>query len=548
MESTGAVTRPAKRPRTTPSAEQAGGVDLISSLGDDHLVRILELVGSTKAAVRTGALSRRWRGLWTRVRALRFVPSPEFNSSGDAERYAAFVSGVLAQRARPGVVVEHLEISYRAGYLRRPGEEHLLPSSIGAAQGWARFAARQAVRSFTLDLFLPLPRDYHNDDSSDDDNDDDGGEGGNNGSINGKQKHQVMIVLDEFLPSATKLETMLLSLGGARLRLPGGVVFSSLTDLSLEVEHIKLAAGSGHLLAQFLSSSCCPRLKKLYMWGIKLGWPAKDVVLDAGELSELLLVEVEGVALLKLGTPSLRALHIDHFSVEALTISAPRLEELTFLHSELKADRVDGDLSCVGSLELDSHDETSVFLLKRCTSATRLDVSLESPEGADTMRGRVAQLPHVTSLIVHLSPRFKRHTFGDGLASLFTRFSNLTFLGLHLGELDGSTNKWYELYSTSDEDSNFNCDHPDNWKSNEIVLAHLQEAEFTGLTGMDCEFRFLQFVLASTTKLQKVGVSFKPNCFQEGRSDDLALRLLGSGTWTACCDAYRQCYEWRPCP
>jgi hypothetical protein len=79
-----------------------GGVDLISGLSDDLLLRILDLVPDAENVVRTHALSRRWRGLWTGVAALRFDFSSGrklCRSDAAAERYIAFVNGALALRA-----------------------------------------------------------------------------------------------------------------------------------------------------------------------------------------------------------------------------------------------------------------------------------------------------------------------------------------------------------------------------------------------------------------------------------------------------------------
>jgi hypothetical protein len=56
-------------------------VDRISVLQDDMLLLILARLGCVRAAARTGALSRRWRGLWASLREIIFrgvsIPSME---------------------------------------------------------------------------------------------------------------------------------------------------------------------------------------------------------------------------------------------------------------------------------------------------------------------------------------------------------------------------------------------------------------------------------------------------------------------------------------
>ena len=101
-------------------------------------------------------------------------------------------------------------------------------------------------------------------------------------------------------------------------------------------------------------------------------------------------------------------------------------------------------------------------------------------------------------------------------------------------------------YLSEDDDAEaaFFCSHEDNWMFRDISLANLLRAEFRGLTGTDCELRFLQFVLESAEYLNKVTVRFSVNNYNlEGRVDYFLHELFGDDrTWTACED---KSYEWR---
>ncbi|RLN19718.1 hypothetical protein C2845_PM02G43290 [Panicum miliaceum] len=89
MESGGYV-REAKKAKPMPAADHGdGGVDRISTLPDDVIVSILRLVGDARQVVRTGALSRRWRGLWTHVPALRFHSGPRRRTAATKKTTAA---------------------------------------------------------------------------------------------------------------------------------------------------------------------------------------------------------------------------------------------------------------------------------------------------------------------------------------------------------------------------------------------------------------------------------------------------------------------------
>ena len=137
-------------------------------------------------------------------------------------------------------------------------------------------------------------------------------------------------------------------LEGLRLRLPATAVFPSLVDLSLE--NIELVAGSGHLLARLLSSACCPSLQKLQLRKLRL--PELDELLTGASVPLELFMSsrpnARGPVTLKLKTPSLRILHVEDYDyIETLVgISAPKLEEISFLPNQPGHIEVDGEMTC----------------------------------------------------------------------------------------------------------------------------------------------------------------------------------------------------------
>ncbi|CAL4945126.1 unnamed protein product [Urochloa decumbens] len=532
------VVHEAKRAKLSPpvtaaddhgTAAGGGEDDLISGLPDDLLLRILGLLPDASDAVRTGALSRRWRGLWARAPALRFTPWPldRINSSPsygpdctNTERFIAFASNALALRAQQsrGAAMEHLQISLAQDLVISDQDQDQLPRlhsiSIRAAESWVRYAAQQPVRSFSFDHRLPIPRRVLPGDDEEGKGEDE--EGPNN-----------VMALDD-LPSSAKLET-----------------------LRLELDHgcrMAVAAGSGHHFARLLSSACCPCLKKLRMWCVWLPAGMNELLVESTSLLELTMDDMYDMSLIELRTPSLRVLEVKEcVDLEVLVVSAPMLEELMFLRNSYQV-LIDGDLSSVGSLKIDlvaykptDDHQSSVSLLQCCTSARCLDVSLQltaknDVHNFDIIKGRIPHLDHVTSLNVHISP-LKRHCFGDYVARLLSLFRNLAYLCLD-----------FDTYIEPDDlclGSDFICDHLDHWKYHKISSVHLQKAEFRGLTGTDCELRFLRSVLASARQLQVVVVSFNPHFSVEEKRDDFQNTLLGSGTWSDCHDTSRS-YEWRP--
>ncbi|CAN6205687.1 unnamed protein product [Urochloa humidicola] len=122
-----------------------GGTDRISGLSDDLLHTILLRLGCTKAAARTSVLSRRWRGVWTRL--------PDFYLCSLRPVLPAscvtIVDGALAACAAP--ILRRLVI--------RADDVNLPLEGVTAAHAapWLRFASGRVAG----ELFLWLPIDVH---------------------------------------------------------------------------------------------------------------------------------------------------------------------------------------------------------------------------------------------------------------------------------------------------------------------------------------------------------------------------------------------------
>jgi hypothetical protein len=115
------------------------GEDHISALPDDLLFLVLGRLRCFRAAVRTGVLSRRWRGLWSRLRRI-FLRDAPFHSLETA----------LARVPRPPPKVSLLEIDLPEPP-RRVSEENLVDTAS------VNSLLRAAARLDPEELFLVLP-------------------------------------------------------------------------------------------------------------------------------------------------------------------------------------------------------------------------------------------------------------------------------------------------------------------------------------------------------------------------------------------------------
>ncbi|CAN6269280.1 unnamed protein product [Urochloa humidicola] len=544
------VPRRSERRQGATAAEDT--VDLISGLDDDVLLRVLELLRDARDAARTGAVSRRWRGLWrglwTRVPTLRFgfystmrtIQSSSSHGAGGARRFLSFVSNALTRRAQAvddaAAALERLVISFVL-YVERQTARELRQQCIEASQGWIWNAMEIGVKSFVLHLSVPS-RACRRRVSGDGDDRRDGEQ----------QQQQLMMNLSD-LPSNAKLETMHLYLDGEMIQPPVTAVFTLLTDLSLQ--SIEFPNGSGHLLSRLLSSACCPRLQKLKLRNLRLSPQSNELLVESGTLLELSCEEMlaHGVAL-ELRTPILRVLCMrrqrDYDCIRTFRICSPKLEELTLEDEPTHIHVVDSELSCVRMLQIQlfSHTENSgdyknasICILQCCTSSvTCLGVSLTvikvKDRVADIIRGRIPHLPHLIYFNVHVD-LLELHSFGVGIADILAQCSNLKYLCV-------------DCSNCMAKPGYFHCDHLDHWKSHEMYLPDIREVEFNKLVGTDCEAWFMQHMLRHAKQLQKLTLRFDPWYELDKMRSAFEFIPGGSGgKWTRLEDTYLSAYEWK---
>ncbi|KAM0891506.1 hypothetical protein ACQ4PT_026369 [Festuca glaucescens] len=122
----------------------SAGADRISSLSDDMILLVLARLHCLSTAVRTGLLSRRWRGLWTRLTDLAFrgvVPAT----------IEAALSGFAT--AAPVGTAFNLDIALPS----EPDARQVADSLLHAA---ARFSPAELVFTLTLLSFTEKTRPY----------------------------------------------------------------------------------------------------------------------------------------------------------------------------------------------------------------------------------------------------------------------------------------------------------------------------------------------------------------------------------------------------
>ncbi|KAL6660986.1 hypothetical protein ACP70R_000370 [Stipagrostis hirtigluma subsp. patula] len=492
----------------------AGNLDRISALPDDLLHLILTHVESAVSVTRNAVLSRRWRHVWVHAKILTFDgKSKDLIKKSTAPGYlAAFVDWTLAQRAAAAAAaMESLQISCAS-----PSPEQV--------NRWLRYGGRHVAGFLDLDIPAKAPVDE-----------------------------------DVELPAVGVPARIRLDLSDRRLRLPAAAAatYGALTELEIfSVTFVEEASGVGRATLGDFVSSCCPRLRKLWIVG-PVG--LHRLVLRADELQELRLSSAHDLQTLDVTAPNLRVVKLvfcfldpssDVFNKKVARIKAPRLEHIgmrNFRRQRPVLDIVHGlnGVRCVSDIVLDVHGkyhldtDVGLWLLERCRGVQHVDVRLAHVVVSGVNPGELVDLTSEGAvpfasvrsmrMVVTKSLGMDRHHV-KSISALLMRCPRLTSLQVNI--LFGGINLVDKCF----------CDDLDKWEfDGKIVLEFLEEVKITGFTGAVEEMHLLRLLLESSRSLKRMALlPLKNNknrlVFKEGQDAEMIRQEL---TKIPCADGGR---------
>ncbi|KAL6647720.1 hypothetical protein ACP70R_015157 [Stipagrostis hirtigluma subsp. patula] len=263
------------------------------------------------------------------------------------------------------------------------------------------------------------------------------------------------------LPCFEKAATVALYLGFLiGLAVPPAGVFSRLTCLSLS----RMRFHGPCELGEAVSSARCPCLKKLAVCRTR---GLDNLTIHSESLLQLQLQQLRGLRQLTIVVPELKELSVIYCfgydsSQPVANISAPRLLLLKWI---------------------DLYDQSSVQF------------------------GKMAQLQSLGDLLCFVYGHEDHWACNRAYLSLLQHFEVLEMLTImltYLPEIDD----YHNFEAPAACSSVCICDQQPNWKSEELLLNHLQEIEIQELSGSEHEVAFVERLFSWATVLKQMTVTF----------------------------------------
>ncbi|KAG2636916.1 hypothetical protein PVAP13_2NG494100 [Panicum virgatum] len=460
------------------SRDPAGGADRISSLHDDLLLQILNRLGcAAAAAARTSLLSRRWRGLWTRLPelVLRGVTlTPGSLHAALARLVAAFE---LEPRARPQLLdvrapgyrrfsPAHIESLFDAAATLQP--ENLAVKFVGPVPGMVMMLPRlDGTRSITLDvqgvyLFTPQCGD--------------------------------MPDLESL--SVRRFNTLLAGLLGG---------CSSLRSLSISDLHLDSITINLPLLEELVLSATVP---------------LRRVVIMAPRLKKLAFEARAGV--------------LDDF---ALNYMAPEVEDLSWQCSSRASHVHFGDIWSLMHMAVTMKTSEPQGQLQRSPPSNTLLLSiseLQVEQGAapsfdfEHYISSVSPIANISALELCITSR--GHVCGPLVLHLLEVYTLIKRLKVDL---------CVSFRARRQCSANCPCIQLNNWRSRTLSLTHLNEMEIESVRGEDHEIDILKVILRSAARIERVTITFKTKSKQHIRRFSSKIQSILKAHPSVKCELYR---------
>ncbi|CAN6205364.1 unnamed protein product [Urochloa humidicola] len=465
--------------------------DRISALHDDLLLQILRRVGCAHSAARTSVLSRRWRGLWTRIPELVLREIKPHSLHFDA-MLAQLVAVFRPQaRARPQALVAGgipepqppLSIlDIRAPSHRRFSSAQI--SSLFIAAGRlqpASLVVGVAARAPGVAAAVALPR------------------------LNGTKSitlemHGVKL-LPPLLGIGPKIESLSLRDYDAFLDVPFPRYFN-LRSLSISNWH----HGSSIMIVQ-------PSLEELFLIAsVKL----QHVVIMASKLKRLTFHAKAGV-------------------VDNLLVYLPKeLEELSWQCTDHVSPARFGDIWSLRIVTIKTSEPLEQLQQSPHSNTLSLDImewELFVQEGAtSSFEHRISSISPVANFSgLELCINSCGHVYGAMVLHLLEVYTLIERLKVDLRKFRARG-----LCS-----ANCPCIQLNDWRSQTVSLTHLKEMEIKGIRGEDHDIDILKVILRSAAMLERVAVTFKTKSKQRIHCFSSKIHSILNAHPSVRCEMYR---------
>ncbi|XP_047069559.1 uncharacterized protein LOC124677637 [Lolium rigidum] len=509
--------------------------DLIGALPDDILLLVLVRLRCVCTAARTGLLSRRWLGLWTRLPDLAFDRIAPATVESALSRFSASPPvSLLDIRIRVGHAAVQANSLLRAAALVSPAElsfyfpgsrvdasnltpielpcfhritsiklETLLcvkPPMAGEFTALERLTIRSNIDN--LGTFTPP----------------------SNGVFPALEKvilNGNIVDLGTFLSRCLRLRTI------TRL-LPQELVFTHLlqaqgpqhsnidlpcfhhaTSIKLNMHNIcftRLLDGEFSKLRRLSLKGCiiddlgtlvsrCPHLRVLK---VKAATSKRDITVHSASMQELALgtcTECRGINII---TPMLKELKMEVHADKDInvSISAPMLEKVSWQRKYTGLPTVFGFWH-LQNLSLERRGlltDNHVLFVDMCAS--------DSSNAELSFAQEIEKVLVTDFSVLNIRLKAVGHVYGATLLNLFSVLHVHT--GLKILKVILLRSKKSEVLQACS--GNCSCDSPTTWRSQSISMTQLEEVEIKGLKGDDHEFDLLKLMLRCALPLKRMTV------------------------------------------